>query len=342
MAASTMPNHVNSASGMVQPSSALFPVASSLAANTPAVRTWPVTGLPTLLPTTPLQLGLDIYHCQLLFSNDYELTLNVSGVSSSQYAADLSPVIAAAVGINVARVTDVALFKYPNTSALLVRFDVRPALPTCQLDCRLTPKLVVEKIRNLTIEQSFNLTDGIWPTSQKLFPSQPPAFAAWTDTGPCPNASCDETSTCECRQTGELYCQCLDVMNCPTLAAPAAAAAAAPVYSSNEKLWALIVIPIVLIIVLIAVLAVLIRLRLIKLPVKRKIGPTVRNYKPAYDIGTIVNHPMLATLDPGAANRLYKTLNSNLGISFHDKSFQDNGSDSSSSIDAGNSPFGAP
>ena len=48
---------------------------------------------------------------------------------------------------------------------------------------------------------------------------------------------------------------------------------------------------------------------------------TVRDYKPAYDIETLKKEPMLATLDPGVSNQLFKSLGSQLGIAFNDRSF---------------------
>jgi len=49
---------------------------------------------------------------------------------------------------------------------------------------------------------------------------------------------------------------------------------------------------------------------------------TVRDYKPAYDIETLKQQPMLATLDPGAANQLYRSLECQLGIAFNDRTFE--------------------
>jgi len=58
--------------------------------------------------------------------------------------------------------------------------------------------------------------------------------------------------------------------------------------------------------------------------------PTVRDFKPSYDIETLKQQPMLATLDPGAAN-LYRSLECQLGIAFNDRSF-DKASSSGESI----------
>ena len=46
---------------------------------------------------------------------------------------------------------------------------------------------------------------------------------------------------------------------------------------------------------------------------------TVRDYKPKYDLETLKQQPMLATLDPGAANQLYRALECQLGLAYNDK-----------------------
>jgi len=48
----------------------------------------------------------------------------------------------------------------------------------------------------------------------------------------------------------------------------------------------------------------------------------VRDYKPAYDIETLKSQPMLATLDPGAANQLYRSLECQLGLAFNGRTFE--------------------
>jgi hypothetical protein len=318
--------------------------------NTPTPKVNTVRYVISTVVPTPSELGLDIYHCQLMLINDYDMTLNISGWQAELYANRLAPVLATAVAINDARITDVSVLKHPDTDGLVLKFDVRPPLSTCVRDCIISSRSVVDTIRSRTAALNFNLTDKSWPTPQILYPIAPPStsFYSWTDKGSCPNATdqssnqsmdaCNDKSICSIQLTGQFYCKCLDVNDCPTSSFTVVQKS-----KSNQKLWALIVIPIVLIIVLIVVLAVLIHLRLIKLPVKRKLGPTVRNYKPAYDIGTIVDQPMTATLDPGAANKLYRTMSSTLGVAFHGKAFQDNNSDSSSGVDsAPGTPFGGP
>ena len=48
---------------------------------------------------------------------------------------------------------------------------------------------------------------------------------------------------------------------------------------------------------------------------------TVRDFKPAYDVETLKQHPMLATLDPGATNQLCRQLECQLPYAFNPQSF---------------------
>jgi len=48
---------------------------------------------------------------------------------------------------------------------------------------------------------------------------------------------------------------------------------------------------------------------------------TVRDFKPSYDIETLKQQPMLATLDPSVASQLYRSMECQLGLAFNDRSF---------------------
>jgi hypothetical protein len=268
-----------------------------------------------------------VWHCQILFANDFAKTLNITSAQSSAgggavdsvnlFTQQLGEILAKSLNVDNVRITDISVVRNPDTGGLVLKFSIRPPLSTCQLGCNTTTQEIVVSLRNRISSLAFNLT-YISTISTTFYINHLPAFFAWTDKGPCPNVSCHTDSICNCQATGEYYCQCLT--GCA---------------SSNQRLWGLIVIPIVLIIILIIVFIILIRVRQIKIrSLKRKPGTTVRDYKPAYDIGTIVDQPMVATLDPGAANRLYKTLGRNLGIAFNDRSFVDSDKVSNNSTGA--------
>lgn len=305
-------------------------VPNTIGLNTPPPTTIP-PGLSTfpqfLANTTPVQIGLEVWHCQILFANDFAKTLNITSAQSSAgggavdsvnlFTQQLGEILAKSLNVDNVRITDISVVRNPDTGGLVLKFSIRPPLSTCQLGCNTTTQEIVVSLRNRISSLAFNLT-YISTISTTFYINHLPAFFAWTDKGPCPNVSCHTDSVCNCQATGEYYCQCLT--GCA---------------SSNQRLWGLIVIPIVLIIILIIVFIILIRVRQIKIrSLKRKPGTTVRDYKPAYDIGTIVDQPMVATLDPGAANRLYKTLGRNLGIAFNDRSFVDSDKVSNNSTGA--------
>ena len=51
------------------------------------------------------------------------------------------------------------------------------------------------------------------------------------------------------------------------------------------------------------------------------VARTVRDYQPAYDIETLKQQPMLATLDPAALDQLYRQLECQLGNAYNCRSF---------------------
>lgn len=316
----------------------------------------PVT--PAQTSSTPAPIGLNsavsgvntpsppvnaIWRAQVMLANDYQEMLNASRLSAQDYVTKLNDGVAELCGIESFRIVDASVVPNPDTGRMVLRFEIRPVTieMSSQRGFNVTPPMVVERIRNLVESNSFNLTDA---SRQILYVDiSRTAFYAWNENGMCPNETCPADQKCQCRPNGEFYCQCTS--NCPTAPPPPSPS---PEYvevrkPANNNLWWLMVIPGVIIIALIILLIVLLYQRRHWFEQLRRLRSrkTVRNYKPAYDIGTIVDNPMMATQDPGAANRLYKTLGRNLGLAFNDKTFIESDKDSStvSSVDSGIIPM---